>query len=50
MPGNPGEHMPVMLKVRSEAKRKIIDEEYAKAEAAHPAMEPLNHDGWSWKF
>lgn len=50
MPGNPGKHMPVMLKVRSEAKRKIIDEEYARAEAAHPAMEPLTHDGWSWRF
>ncbi|KAF1927809.1 cytochrome P450 [Didymella exigua CBS 183.55] len=50
MPGNPGEHMPVLLKVRSEAKRKAIDEEYVKAEAAHPAMEPLTHDGWSWRF
>ncbi|KAF9692856.1 hypothetical protein EKO04_009251 [Ascochyta lentis] len=50
MPGNPGEHMPVMLKIRSEAKRKIIDEEYARAEAAYPVMEPLTHDGWSWTF
>ena len=50
MPGNPGEHMPVMLKVRSDAKRKVIYEEDARAEAAHPAIEPLTHDGWSWKF
>ncbi|OAG07382.1 cytochrome P450 [Paraphaeosphaeria sporulosa] len=50
MPGNPGEHMPIMLKVRSQAKRKVIDNEYMRAEAAHPAMEPLTHDGWSWKF
>lgn len=50
MPGNPGEHMPVMLKVRSEAKRKVIDYGYVRAEAAHPVMEPLTHDGWSWKF
>lgn len=41
MPGNPGEHMPVMLRVRSEAKKKVIDEEFARAEAEHPAMEPL---------
>ncbi|KAF3047192.1 hypothetical protein E8E12_011599 [Didymella heteroderae] len=50
MPGNPGEHMPVKLRIRSEAKRKVVNEEYAKAEAAHPVMEPLTHDGWSWKF
>ncbi|KAJ4359532.1 uncharacterized protein N0V89_000087 [Didymosphaeria variabile] len=50
MPGNPGEQMPVSLKVRSEAKRKVIDDEYARAEASHPDMEPLTHDGWSWKF
>jgi cytochrome P450 len=50
MPGNPGEHMPVMLRTRSEAKKKIINEEYARAEAAHPVMEPLTHDGWSWRF
>ena len=41
MPGNPGEHMPVVLKVRSEAKRKTIDEEFKKVQAAHPVMEPL---------
>lgn len=50
MPGNPGESMPVMLKVRSEAKRTVIDREYASAEAARPVMEPLTHDGWSWKL
>lgn len=50
MPGNPGEHMPVMLKVRSEAKKKIIDDEFAKAEGARPSVEPLTHDGWSWKL
>lgn len=50
MPGNPGEHMPVMLRVRSDAKRKVINEEYARAGAAHPPMEPLTHDGWSWRF
>lgn len=50
MPGNPGEDMPVMFKVRSEAKSKVINDEYARAEATHPAMEPLTHDGWSWKF
>ncbi|KAF3048492.1 hypothetical protein E8E11_009833 [Didymella keratinophila] len=50
MPGNLGEHMPVVLNVRSEAKREIINEEYASAEAAHPVMEPLTHNGWAWKF
>ncbi|KAL1591639.1 hypothetical protein SLS60_011637 [Paraconiothyrium brasiliense] len=50
MPGNPGEQMPVSLKVRSEMKRKIIGDEYARAKAVHPDMEPLTHDGWSWKF
>ncbi|KAF2854958.1 cytochrome P450 [Plenodomus tracheiphilus IPT5] len=38
MPGNPGEHMPVMLRVRSEAKRKCIDEERTRAEAERPAV------------
>jgi cytochrome P450 len=41
MPGNPGEHMPVMLKVRSEAKRRTINEEFKKMEAAHRVMDPL---------
>ncbi|KAF2033419.1 cytochrome P450 [Setomelanomma holmii] len=41
MPGNPGEHMPVMLKVRSEAKRRVIEREYEKASAEHPKMEPI---------
>ena len=50
MPGNPGAHMPVILKVRSEAKRTVIDHEHAKAEAAHHVMEPLTHDNWSWRF
>lgn len=41
MPGNPGEHMSVMLKVRSEAKKRMIDDEFARAVASHPVMEPL---------
>lgn len=31
MPGNPGENMPVRLRVRSLAKKRVIDEEYARA-------------------
>ncbi|KAJ4309594.1 hypothetical protein N0V94_008858 [Neodidymelliopsis sp. IMI 364377] len=41
MPGNPGEHMPVMLRVRSEEKRRVINREFENAEAGHPVMEPL---------
>lgn len=41
MPGNPGEHMPVELKVRSEAKKRVINDEFEKAQAAHPAMQAL---------
>jgi cytochrome P450 len=41
MPGNPGEHMPVMLRVRSEEKRQVINREFENAEAGHPIMEPL---------
>ncbi|KAH7392848.1 cytochrome P450 [Pyrenochaeta sp. MPI-SDFR-AT-0127] len=38
MPGNPGEHMPVMLKVRSEAKRKLINDEFRRAETERPPI------------
>ncbi|KAJ4983179.1 hypothetical protein SVAN01_11322 [Stagonosporopsis vannaccii] len=41
MPGNPGEHMPVMLIPRSEAKQRIIHAEFEKAEAERVVMEPL---------
>ncbi|PVH92610.1 cytochrome P450 [Periconia macrospinosa] len=38
MPGNPGECMPVMLRVRSEAKKRVIDREFRAAEASRPVM------------
>lgn len=38
MPGNPGEHMPVMLKIRSEAKRKVINDEFEKVGISRPLI------------
>lgn len=38
MPGNPGEHMPVRLRVRSEAKKIAIDREYARAGKEQPRV------------
>lgn len=47
IPGNPGEHMPVMFKVRSEAKRKVINKECKKAKASRLAIEPLTINRYS---
>tara|TARA_R110002003_G_scaffold1048_15_gene22277 strand:+ start:18553 stop:20196 length:1644 start_codon:yes stop_codon:yes gene_type:complete len=41
MPGNPGEHMPVVLRVRSEAKKRVIEREFEKEKAVHPQMVSL---------
>ncbi|USP80423.1 cytochrome P450 [Curvularia clavata] len=38
MPGNAGERMPVVLKVRSEAKKKVIEREFRAAEISRPAV------------
>ncbi|OAL52704.1 cytochrome P450 [Pyrenochaeta sp. DS3sAY3a] len=41
MPGNPGEHMPVMLKIRSEAKRRMIEMEFEKEKAHRSLIESI---------
>lgn len=47
MPGDPGEQMPVVRRIRSEAKRTVVNEGYTRAKALHTVMEPLVHDGRS---
>ncbi|KAH6613088.1 cytochrome P450 [Boeremia exigua] len=41
MPGNPGEHMPVTLKVRSSTKRDVINADYSELRASTFSLEPL---------
>jgi hypothetical protein len=38
MPGNPGEQLPVTLTVRSEEKRRLIDEVWAKSESEKASL------------
>lgn len=38
MPGNPGEGMPVMLRIRSQEKKRVINEDFRRAEAVRPAI------------
>ncbi|KAH7089851.1 cytochrome P450 [Paraphoma chrysanthemicola] len=41
MPGNPGDGMPVELRVRSEEKRRVIEMEFEREESRKTKMEPI---------